>query len=235
MIYLLENSPTNSHTWARHIRNLAEKYDIEDPLSTIQREPPSKKEYSQNILVKITSYHERELRKSAETNSKMQFLNINVKGLNGRPHPALRGAFTTKESQKLRAHIKLLSSDLYTYEIKASYQGGSPHCRFCEGSDTKSSPSENISHILTKCSAYSNIRNRIFHQMEILCSSSNSGINFKKILSSNQLSQFVLDCTSLNLPMRINESDEICERLFKLSRDLCSGIIKTRSNLIKQL
>ena len=138
----------------------------------------------------------------------MKYLNINVKGLNGRPHPALRGALTTKESKKLHAHIKLLSSDLYTYEIKASYQGGSPHCRFCEGSETQSSPSENISHILTQCSAYSNKRNKIFNQMEIICSGSNCGINFKKILSSTQqLSQFVLDCTSLNLPVRINESE----------------------------
>ena len=213
-------------------------YEIEDPLLSIQKEPPSKSEYSRNILIKITVYHEKQLRISAANNSKMQYLNVNIKGLNGRPHPALQGVTTTKESQKLRAHIKLLCSDLYTYEIKAAYQGGSPHCRLCqaEGSTADDSPSENIVHILTQCSTYLPIRSRILHQMEIICVSSKSGINFKTILeNSEHLSQFILDCTSLNLPVRINTSDEICQRLFQLSRDLCCGIIKIRTKKIKEL
>ena len=87
--YLMEKSPLNSHTWARHIRNLAIQYDIEDPLSAIQRAPPTRAEYKEYILTKITVYHERRHREAAETNSKMKYLNIKVKGLNGRPHPAI--------------------------------------------------------------------------------------------------------------------------------------------------
>ena len=86
--YLLKNSNKNSHTWSRHIRNLAQKYDIEDPLTAIQRSPPTKHEYSQYILTKITVFHENQLRIASSTNSKMKYLNVNAKGLNGRPHPA---------------------------------------------------------------------------------------------------------------------------------------------------
>jgi hypothetical protein len=40
----LENSPENSHTWSRHIRNLAQMYDIQDPLTVIHQKPPPKEE-----------------------------------------------------------------------------------------------------------------------------------------------------------------------------------------------
>ena len=69
--YLLENSPQNSHTWARHIRSLSTIYGIEDPLLSIAKEPPKKEAYSSYILTKITVYHEKKLRKAASGNSKM--------------------------------------------------------------------------------------------------------------------------------------------------------------------
>ena len=95
----------------------------------IQRAPPTRAEYKEYILTKITVYHERRHREAAETNSKMKYLNIKVKGLNGRPHPAIQGVSNTTDVKKLRAHIKMLCCDLYTYQVKA--KGGSPHCRFC--------------------------------------------------------------------------------------------------------
>ena len=63
----------------------------------------------------------------------MVYLNVNVKGLNGRPHKALQGVTTIQGVQKMRSHLKMLCSDIYTYEIKALYQGGSPLCRLCTG------------------------------------------------------------------------------------------------------
>ena len=234
--YLMEKSPLNSHTWARHIRNLAIQYDIEDPLSAIQRAPPTRAEYKEYILTKITVYHERRHREAAETNSKMKYLNIKVKGLNGRPHPAIQGVSNTTDVKKLRAHIKMLCCDLYTYEVKAKYQGGSPHCRFCEddkiqGVPEERRPVENIQHIITECSAYSHIRTRIIHQLEIICA---RVLEIRNIFLNNEyLCQFLLDCTSLNLPIRITENNELCSRIFYLSRDLCNGKVKKRSEKLK--
>ena len=160
----------------------------------------------------------------------MVYLNVNVKGLNGRPHKALQGVTTVQGVQKMRSHLKMLCSDTYTYEIKALYQGGSPLCRLCTGYPSGSTENENITHIVTQCDAYSDLRSRILHQMELICASAKTKINFKQMLSNNrELCQFILDCTSLNLSTRISEEEDICPRLFVLSRDLCFGSSKMRS------
>ena len=130
----------------------------------------------------------------------------------------------------------MLTEDLYTYERKSLYQGGSPHCMACLKPDGSNQNIENLVHIITECKAYNEVRLRILFQLEILCSRSQSGLNFKKILTNNaHLTQFILDCTSLNLPERINESEEICPIIFSLSRDLCYSIMKTRNKIIKEL
>ena len=72
--YLLQNCPLNSHTWARHIRNLSVMYDMEDPAKLITLQPPSKSEFRNIVHTKITVFHEKKLRMAASTNSKMAFL-----------------------------------------------------------------------------------------------------------------------------------------------------------------
>ena len=56
---------------------------------------------------------------------------------------------------------QMLCSDLYTYQMKADYQGGSPHCRLCQQPSENNENVENLEHILTKCNAYSEVRVRI--------------------------------------------------------------------------
>ena len=119
---------------------------------------------------------------------------------------------------------------------KIQISRGSPHCRLCTESSQPAQHIENLTHILTQCNTYSEVRNRILFQMEIICVRAQSNIEFKNIMSDKQqLSQFILDCTSLNLPNRINEKDPICPMIFSLSRDLCHSIMKTRTNLISKL
>ena len=71
------------------------------------------------------------MRIAAATNSKMCYLNIATKGLNGRAQPALLGATTIQDVSKMRTHTKMLCNDLYAHKMKAEYPGGSPHCRLC--------------------------------------------------------------------------------------------------------
>ena len=52
-----------------HVTNLAEKYDIEDPLSCLKRDPPEKVQFKEYIQTKICSYYEKSLRILAENNS----------------------------------------------------------------------------------------------------------------------------------------------------------------------
>ena len=182
--FLLENCPSNSHTWARHIKNLARIYEIQDPSDLINQSPISKVEFKTIIKTKIIIFHEKKLRAAASNNSKMVYLNVSLKGLNGRPHPALAGINSTKDVLKSRAHIKLLTDDLYTFEKKSKYQGGSPHCRLCTEPGQNVNNIEDLVHILTICKTYQEIRIRILFQMEILCQRSRNKIKFEFIVKN---------------------------------------------------
>ena len=120
----MENCPLNSHTWSRHITNLSVMYDLEDPAKLISLPPPSKSVFRNIVHTKITVYHEKKLRTAATKNSKMTFLNVSIKGLNGRPHPALSGITTTHSVKKSRAHLKMLADDLYNMERSLSIRVG---------------------------------------------------------------------------------------------------------------
>ena len=121
----------------------------------------------------------------------------------------------------------MLAGDYFTYEVKADQSGGSPHCKCCP------SPSENLQHILTRCSAYSGIRTRIIIEYENLCNQSESNISFQSIVSEDQtFCQFVLDPSSFNLDPRIHLSDPILGPLFKLSRDYCFAVNSTRKKIL---
>ena len=87
-------------------------------------------EYKNEVNIRITVYHEKQLRSQAINNSKMSFLNISIKGLNGRCHPALFGIKTTDSVRKMRPYLKMLTGDYHTYQIRAKYQGGHPFANY---------------------------------------------------------------------------------------------------------
>ena len=176
------------------------------------------------------------MRIAAATNSKMCYLNIATKGLNGRAQPALLGATTIQDVSKMRTHTKMLCNDLYAHKMKAEYPGGSPHCRLCYDTSKDMKFEEDIEHILTICLAYSDVRSRILIEMKNVCENSKSGINIDELKQNARLlTQFILDCCSLNLPRRFNINDPDCQKIFQLSRDLCFFIRKTRTEKLKLL
>ena len=150
-------------------------------------------------------------------------------GLSGRHHAALPGLLTVMDIRKSRPHLKMLVGDFYTYEMKSLQSGGSSHCRLC--CEMKS---ESISHILTHCSAYSDIRMRIFQEYAYLCLQSCSGVDFSELLSDNEkLRQFILDPTSLNLQKRVNPGDPLLGTFIQKSKDICFGISELRLKLLR--
>ena len=108
---------------------------------------------------------------------------------------------------------------MYTFEKKAKFQGGDSNCRLCSDK-----PVENIIHIVSCCSAYEDIRKRIFEEIKTTIDTE----QISEILKDKELStQFILDCTSPNLPFRISGDDELFPTILQLSRDLCFGILKS--------
>ena len=59
----------------------------------------------------IVAYYKETWRQKAATNTKLQFLNVQVTGLTGRPHPVLSGILTTQEVTRSRVPVKMLAGD----------------------------------------------------------------------------------------------------------------------------
>ena len=73
-------------------------------------------------------------------------------------------------------------------------------------------------------------REKLILDLRIICIKSRSTINFDKIAEDEQLlCHFVLDPTSLNLPTRVQMNDPILGDFFRLSRDFCHLMDKTRT------
>jgi len=51
--FLLQSSSANSRTWSIHVRNLCNKYGLEDPLEYLIRAPPSKTMWKRLVDAKI--------------------------------------------------------------------------------------------------------------------------------------------------------------------------------------
>ena len=202
-----------------------------DPVDCLKRDPPPKAEYKEYVMTKITSFFEKELRNTASQNSCMKYLNVSLCGLRGKHHPAITNIKTTEEVKKMRPHIKMLCGNLLTYGMKYDQSGiGSSRCRLCNSSY------ESISHIVTSCPLYSDIRAKIFTEFSEIISKSQNCLDMSDFSSSEStLTQLILDPSSMNLPIRVHISDPILPKLFTLSRDLCFAICKRRSRLLSEL
>ena len=118
-----------------------------------------------------------------------------------------------------------------TYKIKSDQSGGSPDCRIC-----MSGIEESVSHVISSCGGMTDDRTRIFTEFRKLCNSTKNQISFDEISKcENNLTQFILDPTSLNLPVRVHISDPLVPQFFKLSREFCYTIDKTRIGLLKKM
>ena len=65
--------------------------------------------------------------------------------------------------------------------MKADYQGGSANCRLCLASIENKEVTENIEHIVSVCSSYTEVRCRILREMRTVCENSKSGIQFDEL------------------------------------------------------
>ena len=95
--------------------------------------------------------------------------------------------------------------------------------------------SANISHILTFCSAYSDIRIRILEEFSYLCLQVKSVLDFSELMTDSEtLCQFILDPSSFNLKQRVHMNDPLLGSFFRVSRDLCFAVNERRMKLLKE-
>ena len=102
--YILSSSNDDSKTWSIFVRQVSNQYGLEDPLTCLYRDAPTKSSFKNNINARINAFHESEIRRKAN----MEYFNVSLLGLSGRHHPALSGLVTTLDVKKSRSHIKCL-------------------------------------------------------------------------------------------------------------------------------
>ena len=152
--------------------------------------------------------------------------------MRGRLHPAITNVFTTHEVKKMRPHVKMLVGNYLTLEEKSLQSGGSPFCQLCLNEDEpKVEVVESIEHLISTCIGLNETRSNIISSMKNLIHLAGLRIEIDKF-SPKELTQFLLDPSSLNLAKRVSISHPILPNMFQLSRDFCYKIDRCRQNTV---
>ena len=232
--YILTMCGSSSTTWSNHLQLLCLKYGLPSPLLLMQSGPSwSKEDWHCLVKTRVTIWFENYLRRLSIGNSKMKYLNVQISGLTGASHPALHNISTTQDAKKLRLHLKFLTCDFLTNERLSNDQPNlSPACSLCDH------PVESIEHVLVACNATNEVRSRLLpNLMNVVANvQPKCGILLYNPPASI-LTQFILDCTSLNLPdsIRIPLHNPGISAIYKISRDWCFAASSERSSCLKSL
>ena len=141
--YILKMCRSNSTTWSNHLKLISQQYNLPCPLQLLETPPWPKEQWSSYVKTKITNWHENNLRYLSKTNSKMMYLQTDLLGLSGRPHPALLSINSTQDVKKLRVHLKFLTCDVSSSFLLSD---SSSSCVFCLSACS-------VEHVLTSCPA----------------------------------------------------------------------------------
>ena len=144
----------------------------------------------------------------------MCYLNVQLAGLSGQPHPILHNICTTQEVKMLQLHINFLTCDYQT---------------------NKNCPTQ---YVLVACMTTAEVRRRLYPELlntitdvqpecEIL--------NTQPPTPPSVLLRFISDCTSINLPesYRIPAHNQGAHKVYKISRDWCFAVHSERSHILK--
>ena len=229
--YILRMCKSTSTTWANHVQILCEMYSLPSPLYLLESGPAwPKQQWNNMVKTKILAFHEKRLREKAQNNSKMKYLNVQLLGLSGRAHPALHGITNTQQVKKLRIHLKFLTCDFLTADYVAQDQPNrSPACPLC------CAPAETIPHILVECRALAEVRDRIFPDLLNIVAQVQPTSHILHRAAPDVLTQFILDCTSINLDesIRVPAHNPGIDKIFQVSRDWCFALSNERSRLLQ--
>ena len=233
VVYILKMCSENSTTWSNHVQLLCQQYGLPSPLTLLQSAAWSKEAWNTFVKSKITAWHEQKLRRLSLSNSKMAYLNVQLYGLSGRHHPALHHILTTQDAKKLRLHLKFLTSDILTNERMSLDQPSiSPACVLCDA------PIDSLEHVLVSCRATADVRDRLFPElMNTVAQVQPMSHILLSHPPASTLTQFVLDCTSFNLPdsIRVPVHNPGISAIYAVSRDWCFAVSSERSRLLKNL
>ena len=236
--YLLMMSDSKSLTWAAHVRIIFQQYRLPNPLTLLSSQPWPKERWNAHIKTTITAYHESLWRKKAALNSKLTFLNTQATGLSGRPHSVLRGINTTQDVVFSRVHIKMLAGDYLCYANLDKDRATGPHCcLYFATSKECPPPEETLVHLLTRCRGTSDIRVKVTSELFNTLAKYFPTNDLLKYHHHDRLTQFILDPTSINLPItiRIPPDHPAMLPILQVCRKLCYSIHRDRNSKLQNI
>ena len=114
--------------------------------------------------------------------------------------PVLAWVLTTQDVSILRPHLKMLAVDYLCYDHLGCDRGTDPCCRLCQTFSNHPAPAEDMVHLLARCRATEDIRNRVLPDLMNILAKFHLTNRLLSASSHDHLTQFILDCSSLNLP-----------------------------------
>ena len=226
--YVLKMSTDSSLTWSVHVRLLTQLYGLPDPLSLMESNLWTKQSWKDLCVTRVRAQHERNLRSKAARNYKLKYLNVQSIGLSGQVHISLHSLITTQDIKIARPHLKMLAGDYMCYYNLYKDRGSDPQCRLCPASQLLP---ETISHILILCRGTYEARSKIWPELlnTVAVFFPDNKI-LDKSVDPDTATQFILDCTSLNLPndLRISNNAPGVKEIFVVARQYCYAIHSER-------
>ena len=142
----------------------------------------------------------------SEINKKREFCNLGRKKhglIKWKPsgHPVLQNILTTQDAKKLRHHLKFLTCDYLTANrLYMNNNNLDNSCKLCQMLD-ETTQVESIEHILVSCKATAEVRSRLRPGLlNTVAAVQPCSSLLMNDTSDSELTQFILDCTSPNLP-----------------------------------
>ena len=131
----------------------------------------------------------------------------------------------------------MLAGDYLCYTFLAHDRGLDPHCRLCQALSHQPAPAEDMEHLLTRCRATADIRNE---KLPVLLNTIANNYSNNKLLSIPShplLTQFLIDCSSLNLPVgtRVPPDHHGFADIARQCSLLINGVHRSRKRQLKAM
>ena len=147
----------------------------------------------------------------------MTYLNVQLLGLSGKVHPTVHHISNTQEVRKFRSHMKLLTCDFRQDPKNPSL------CHLCGNVPLTSQ------HLLLTCKVTADVTERMLPDLlNAVAQVSPSSRLLQYVPPPELLTQFLMDCTSFNLPddIRISPQNPNISQIFQTSRNWCYATMR---------
>ena len=133
----------------------------------------------------------------------------------------------------------MLAGDYPCYSYLAHDRGIDPSCRLCSNLSVSNylPPEENIEHLVARCRATADTRDRMIPNLFNLVSQYDPQHSLLNKCAHSTLTQFILDCTSLNLPAgyRISPKHTMFRNIARQCSDIIYAIHMDRTRQLREL